>query len=360
MGGPELSEAMTIALQQQQRNGYRQLGPFDLPNALTNTSAGAISSRYGLHGPSLCPASACAAGAHAIMEAYALIAMGQMNVMIAGGADASIVPWGVGGFARCKALACKFNDNPSQASRPFDVDRCGFVIGEGAATLILEEYDHATQCTFFFLKKKKKKKKRGAPIYAELVGIASTCDAFHMTAPEPSGKYIRRCMDLCIEHAAACTRSDVETVRRKIGYVNAHATSTPIGDSIELNAILQCILDLQSANDNAREKLIKERLKHADLKISATKGSIGHLLGAAGAIEACFSVQTLVDQIAPPTLNLLRCDEEFEADGVRHLLCANASHTFDGSKYTPCDFALSNSFGFGGTNASLLFCKVYK
>ncbi len=287
--------------------GPRRVSPFFIPSALINLTSGQISIRHGLKGPNHSVVTACATGAHAIGDAARMIAMDDADVMVAGGAESSIVPIGIAGFLACKALCTAFNDAPEKASRPYDKDHAGFVMGEGAGIMVLEEYEHA--------------KARGAKIYAEVVGYGMSGDAYHITAPSEDGEGGLRAMKAALKRAGL-EPSDLD-------YVNAHGTST-MADWIELRAI---------------EKLVGD---HANkLAVSSTKSMTGHLLGAAGAIESIFSVLAIRDQIAPPTINLDNPEEQTDIDLVPHK-----------GKPMKIDVAMSNSFGFGGTNASVIFKKV--
>ena len=287
--------------------GPRRVSPFFVPGALINLISGQVSIRYGFRGPNHAVVTACSTGAHAIGDASRLIQHGDADVMIAGGAEAAICELGMAGFNACKALSTKHNDDPTKASRPWDKDRDGFVMGEGAGIVVLEEYEHA--------------KARGARMYAEVLGYGLSGDAYHITAPPPDHEGAERAM------RAACRNAGIEP--SQINYVNAHGTST-MADTIELGAVERLVGDAASS-----------------LKMSSTKSATGHLLGAAGAIEAIFSILAIRDQVAPPTINLDNPDVETVVD-----LCANEKR--------PCkiDIALSNSFGFGGTNASVVFGKV--
>ena len=287
--------------------GPRRVSPFFVPGALINLISGQVSIRYGFRGPNHSVVTACSTGAHAIGDASRLIQYGDADVMVAGGAEAAICELGMAGFNACKALSTKHNDNPTIASRPWDQDRDGFVMGEGAGIVVLEEYEHA--------------KARGAKIYAEVLGYGLSGDAHHITAPPPDHEGAERAM------RAACRNAGI--VPSQINYVNAHGTST-MADTIELGAV---------------ERLVGDAA--ADLKMSSTKSATGHLLGAAGAIEAIFSILAIRDQVAPPTINLDNPAVETVID-----LCANEKRP------AKIDIALSNSFGFGGTNASVVFGKV--
>ncbi|WP_342071286.1 beta-ketoacyl-ACP synthase II [Yoonia algicola] len=287
--------------------GPRRVSPFFVPGALINLISGQVSIKYGFRGPNHAVVTACSTGAHAIGDASRLIQHGDADVMIAGGAEAAICELGIAGFNACKALSTKHNDDPEKASRPWDKDRDGFVMGEGAGIVVLEEYEHA--------------KARGAKIYAEVLGYGLSGDAHHITAPPPDHEGAERAM------RAACRNAGIDPTQ--INYVNAHGTST-MADTIELGAVERLVGDAASS-----------------LKMSSTKSATGHLLGAAGAIEAIFSILAIRDQVAPPTINLDNVDCETVVD-----LCANEK------KPAKIDIALSNSFGFGGTNASVVFGKV--
>ena len=287
--------------------GPRRVSPFFIPSALINLISGQISIRHGLKGPNHAVVTACASGVHAIGDAARMIAFDDADVMVAGGAESSIVPIGIAGFLACKALCTAFNDTPEKASRPYDRQHAGFVMGEGAGVVILEEYEHAMA--------------RGARIYAEVIGYGMSGDAYHITAPSEDGDGAYRAMK------AAVKRAGIDVA--DIDYVNAHGTST-MADWIELRAV---------------ERLMGD---HASkVAMSSTKSMTGHLLGAAGAIEAVFSVLAIRDQVAPPTINLDDPEHETAIDLVAHK-----------AKPMEIDVAMSNSFGFGGTNASILFRKV--
>ena len=288
--------------------GPRRVSPFFIPGSLINLAGGMISIRHGLKGPNSAVVTACATGAHAIGDAAEIIARGDADVMVAGGCEQAICPLGIAGFLACRALSTNYNDEPERASRPWDEGRDGFVMGEGAGIVVLEEYERA--------------KARGARIYAELVGYGMSGDAYHVTAPAEDGDGAYRCMKMAVEKAGIQPG--------EIDYINAHGTSTPLGDEIELRAV---------------ERLLGNRA--GDVSMSSTKSAIGHLLGAAGAVEAIFSVLAIRDQVAPPTLNLENPSVETEID-----LCANEPRKRE------INVALSNSFGFGGTNAALVFRKA--
>ena len=291
-----------------ERNGPRRVSPFFITGRLINLVSGYASIRFGYKGPNHAVVTACATGAHAIGDAARLIALGDADVMLAGGTEAAVCRIGIVGFNACRALSTNFNDAPEKASRPYDRDRDGFVMGEGAGAVMLEEYEHA--------------KARGAKIYAEVKGYGLSGDAHHITAPSEDGDGGFRAMKMALKRADM-SPSDID-------YVNAHGTSTPLGDEIELRAV---------------ERLFGNAT--AKMSMSSTKSSIGHLLGAAGAVEAIFSVLAIRDQIVPPTLNLDNPSVETEIDLVPHR-----------AKTREVKAALSNSFGFGGTNASLIFTAV--
>ena len=286
------------------QGGPGRISPFFIPAAIINLASGHISIRYGARGPNSATATACSASAHAVGDSYRLIQHGYADVMICGGSEAAITPMGVGGFAAMKALSTR-NSEPERASRPFDADRDGFVIGEGAGILILESLEYA--------------QKRGAPILAELVGYGMSGDANHITAPEANGDGAYRVMRAAIR--------DAKIEPQQIGYVNAHGTSTPLGDAIETKAM---------------KRVFGEYVRK--VAVSSTKSMTGHLLGGAGGLEAGISVLALRDGILPPTINQETQDPECDLDYV-------PNHT----RNAPVEYALSNSFGFGGTNAALLF-----
>ncbi len=285
--------------------GHRRVSPFFITSALINLASGQVSIRHGFKGPNHSVVTACATGAHAVGDAMRFIQHGDADVMVAGGAEATVCPIGIAGFIACRALSTGFNDEPTRASRPYDRDRDGFVMGEGAGVLVLEELEHA--------------RARGAKIYAEVVGYGLAGDAYHVTAPASDGDGGYRAMRAALRNAGI-EPADVD-------YINAHGTSTPLGDEIELGAV---------------ERLFGAAA--AKTTMSSTKSAIGHLLGAAGAVEAAFSILALRDQIAPPTINL----DNPSVDSPIDLVPLTA-------KRMKIDVALSNSFGFGGTNASVVF-----
>lgn len=294
----------------QVENGQaRRLSPFFIPACLINLASGHVSIRYGYRGPNHSVVTACATGAHAIGDAARLIAFDDADVMVAGGAEAAVCKLGLAGFAAARALSTKFNDTPERASRPWDRDRDGFVMGEGAGVMVLEELEHA--------------KRRGARIYAEVVGYGMSGDAHHITAPAEDGDGAARCM------IAALRRAQIPA--DEIDYINAHGTSTPLGDEIEVNAMKRVF--------GAAARTVS---------MSSTKSSIGHLLGAAGAAEAIYSVKAIETGQIPPTLNL-----ENPSEG-----CDDVDLVPFVAKEKPVRAALSNSFGFGGTNASLVFRRL--
>ncbi|HYS27554.1 MAG TPA: beta-ketoacyl-ACP synthase II [Vicinamibacterales bacterium] len=284
--------------------GPRKVSPFFIPSAIINLASGQVSIRFGAKGPNSATCTACSASAHAIGDAYEIIKRCDADAMIAGGSEAAICPMSVAGFGQLRALSTR-NDDPGRASRPFDKDRDGFIIGEGAGVVILEELEHA--------------RRRGARIYAEIVGYGMSSDAYHMTAPSEDGDGARRVMAMAIRKGGIAP-SDVD-------YINAHGTSTPYNDRLETLAIHNCFGD------------------HAGkLAISSTKSMTGHLLGGAGGLEAGITALAIHNQVAPPTINLDNPDPECDLDYVPHQ-----------SRQMPIQYALSNSFGFGGTNAALLF-----
>jgi 3-oxoacyl-[acyl-carrier-protein] synthase II len=284
--------------------GPRKVSPFFIPSAIINLASGQVSIRFGAKGPNLATCTACSASAHAVGESYEIIKRGDADAMIAGGSEAAITPMSVGGFGQLRALSTR-NDEPRRASRPFDKARDGFIIGEGAGVVILEELAHAQQ--------------RGATIYAEIVGYGSTSDAYHMTAPSEDGDGARRVMAMALRKAGVAPE--------QVDYINAHGTSTPYNDKLETLAIKNCFGD------------------HAyRLAISSTKSMTGHLLGGAGGLEAGISALAAYHQKVPPTINLDDPDPECDLDYVPHK-----------SREMKVQYALSNSFGFGGTNAALLF-----
>ncbi|MFN3813143.1 MAG: beta-ketoacyl-ACP synthase II [Aquificaceae bacterium] len=288
--------------------GPKRVSPFFIPYGISNMASGLISIRFGFRGPNYCVVSACATGNHSIGDAMRLIQRGDIDVALAGGCESAITPLGIAGFASMKALSTR-NNEPQKASRPFDAERDGFVMGEGAGILLLEEYEHA--------------KARGTKIYAELVGYAATDDAYHITAPCADGEGAYMCMKLALE--------DGGIRPEEVDYINAHGTSTPLNDKSETLAV---------------KNLFGE---HAyKLKISSNKSMIGHLLGAAGAVEAVATVKTIQEGIIPPTINLEKFDPDCDLDYTPNIYVKKEVR-----------IALSNSFGFGGTNACLLFRKLW-
>ena len=284
--------------------GPHKISPFFIPSAIVNLASGQISIRYGARGPNSATATACSASAHAVGDSFKIIERGAAEMMICGGAEATITPMGIGGFAAMKALSTR-NDDPAHASRPWDSGRDGFVVGEGAGILVLESLEHA--------------QRRNAPILAEIVGYGMSGDAYHMTQPEEHGDGAYRVMMAALK--------DAKLVPNDVGYVNAHGTSTPIGDVIETRAL---------------KRVFGERAKK--VPVSSTKSMTGHLLGGAGGLEAGISVLALRDQTLPPTINLEKPDPECDLDYV-------PNH----ARKASVEYALSNSFGFGGTNAALVF-----
>lgn len=303
IGGIKAVEDATLAL----NNGSR-VSPYFIASCLINLLSGHVSIKYGYRGPNHAVVTACATGAHAIGDAARIIKYGDADVMIAGGAEAAITKVGVAGFAASRALSSTFNSTPEKASRPWDKGRDGFVMGEGAGVLVLEEYEHA--------------KKRGAKIYAEIVGYGMAGDAYHMTSPHPDGRGAIGAMKAAMRDASLSAKD--------IDYINAHGTSTPLGDAIELKAVQTLFLE-----------------ENPTLLMSSTKSMTGHLLGAAGSLEAVFTTLAIKDNIAPPTINLDDPMEEVLMDLVPHI-----------PKERNIEYAMTNSFGFGGTNASLILKKI--
>ncbi|MFT3915365.1 MAG: beta-ketoacyl-ACP synthase II [Anaeromyxobacteraceae bacterium] len=289
--------------------GVKRVGPFFIPSLIVNLAAGQLSLRYGLKGPNFAPVSACATGNHSIGDAMMYIERGMADVMLTGGCEATITPLGIGGFCAARALSER-NDDPTKASRPFDKGRDGFVAGEGAGLLVVEEYEHA--------------KKRGARIYAELCGYGASADAYHITSPAPEGEGGQRAMRMALKDAGLSPE--------QVGYVNTHGTSTPQGDVAECQAIL---------------KVFGEHAASRKLAISSTKSMTGHLLGGAGGLEAAVSVLALSRGVLPPTINVEDQDPECPLDVVPNV-----------ARERKVDAVMSNSFGFGGTNAVVMFKKV--
>ena len=289
------------------KSGVRKISPFFVPGSIINMISGNLSIMYGFKGPNIALVTACTTGTHSVGEAGRIIEYGDADVMIAGGAEATVSPLGMGGFCAARALSTR-NDDPATASRPWDKDRDGFVLGEGAGVLVLEEYEHA--------------KARGARIYGELAGYGMSADANHMTAPCEDGDGARRCMLAALKNAGL-NPGDIQ-------YVNAHGTSTPLGDVAETIAVKRAF------GDHAKK-----------LVVNSTKSMTGHLLGAAGGIEAVFSALAIYHQVSPPTINIFNQDEQCDLD-----YCANEA------RQMRIDAAISNSFGFGGTNGSVVFRRV--
>jgi 3-oxoacyl-[acyl-carrier-protein] synthase II len=305
IGGVEGIAETALTLKER---GPRRVSPFFIPGRIINLASGYVSIEHGLKGPNHAVVTACSTGSHAIGDAGRLIALGDADVMVAGGTESPVNRISLAGFAAVRALTTSFNDQPTKASRPYDKDRDGFLMGEGAGCVVLEEYEHA--------------KARGAKIYAELVGYGMSGDAFHITAPTSDGDGAFRCMKAAIKRAGI-EPSDID-------YINAHGTSTPLGDEIELGAVERVV-------GNAASRI----------SMSSTKSAIGHLLGAAGAVEAIYSILAMRDGIVPPTLNLDNPSVETPIDLVPHK-----------ARKRDVDVVLSNSFGFGGTNASLIFRRA--
>jgi 3-oxoacyl-[acyl-carrier-protein] synthase II len=305
IGGIEGIAETAIILKER---GPRRVSPFFIPGSLINLASGYVSIAHGLKGPNHAVVTACSTGAHAIGDAARLIALGDADVMVAGGTESPLNRISFAGFCALRAMSTGFNDTPEKASRPYDKDRDGFVMGEGAGVVVLEEYEHA--------------KRRGAKLYAEVIGYGLSGDAFHITAPAQDGDGAFRSMSAALKRAGLAA-SDLD-------YINAHGTSTPLGDEIELGAVERLV-------GNAASKI----------SMSSTKSSTGHLLGAAGAIEAIFSILAMRDSMAPPTLNLDNPSVETAIDLVPHK-----------ARSRPINVALSNSFGFGGTNASLVVRRI--
>lgn len=303
IGGIDGIAATAVSLHE--RGPRRGVSPFFIPGRIINLASGFVSIAFGLKGPNHSVVTACSTGAHAIGDAARLVALGDAEVMVAGGAESPVNRISMAGFSALRALSTNFNDDPTRASRPYDKDRDGFVMGEGAGVVVLEALDHAQA--------------RGAKIYAELIGYGLSGDAYHITAPSPDGDGALRCMNAAIRRAGISAG--------EVDYINAHGTSTPLGDEIELGAVQKLV-------GNAAGRM----------SMSSTKSCIGHLLGAAGAVEAIFSVLAIRDRTVPPTINLDNPSVDTPIDLVPHQ-----------ARKRDVDIALSNSFGFGGTNASLIF-----
>lgn len=305
IGGLPSIEKTTLVIKDR---GIKKISPFFIPASLINLASGQVSIKHGFMGPNHAIVTACATGTHAIGDSARMIEYGDVDVMVAGGAESTVCETGVGGFAALRALSTNFNDNPTAGSRPWDKDRDGFVMGEGAGIVVLEEYEHA--------------KKRGAKIYGEVIGYGMSGDAYHITAPESSGRGATYAMKVALKHA--------KVSNEEVDYINAHGTSTPMGDEIEVSSIKKVFGD------------------HAyKLSMSSTKSATGHLLGAAGAIEAIFSLLAIRDNVAPPTLNLENPSEGCDIDLVAKT-----------AKQKKIDVVMSNSFGFGGTNACLILKRI--
>lgn len=292
---------------QYEKRGPRRISPFFVPSSIINMISGFLSIKYGMRGPNLSIVTACSTGLHSIGFASRLISYGDADVMVAGGAESTISPLGLGGFASARALSSR-NDDPTTASRPWDKDRDGFVLGEGAGVMVLEEYEHA--------------KARGAKIYAEVLGFGMSADAHHMTAPLEDGSGASRCMMAAIK--------DAQLNPDQINYVNAHGTSTPLGDIAETVAVKRTL------GDHAK-----------NIVMSSTKSMVGHLLGGAGGLESVITAMAIHKQVVPPTINIFNQDPACDLD-----YCANTARDMQ------IDYALKNSFGFGGTNGSLIFGKI--
>ena len=290
-----------------EKRGPRRISPFFVPSSIINMISGFLSIRYGFKGPNLSIVTACSTGLHSIGFAARLIAYGDADIMVAGGAESTVSPLGIGGFASARALSSR-NDDPATASRPWDRDRDGFVLGEGAGVLVHEEYEHA--------------KARGAKIYAEIVGFGMSADAHHMTAPLEDGSGASRCMNAAI--------NDAQINPDQVNYINAHGTSTPLGDKAETVAVKR------SLGEHARK-----------IVMSSSKSMVGHLLGGAGGLESVITALAVYNQVAPPTINIFNQDPECDLD-----YCANTTRDMR------IDYALKNSFGFGGTNGSLIFGRI--
>ena len=307
--GVGLGGLRTIEIYQEKllKSGPNKISPFMIPMLISNMGPGELGIKFGIKGPNYVTTSACASASHALGTAYSEMVLGRVRACISGGCEATVTPLGVAGFTALKALSTHFNDNPTMSSRPFDKDRDGFVIGEGCGLLMLELLEDAQA--------------RGAKIYAEIVGYGASCDAYHMTAPEPDGTGMEWAMRNALKDAGIAPEA--------VGHINAHATSTKQGDVIETRAM---------------KKVFGDHAKN--LHISATKSMTGHLLGAAGGIEACFTALALKEEIIPPTINLENADEECDLD-----------YTPNKANHVACEYALCNSFGFGGTNASIVLKK---
>jgi 3-oxoacyl-[acyl-carrier-protein] synthase II len=304
IGGLDKIEETTLMMQEK---GAKRVSPFFIPASLINLASGQVSIKHGFRGPNHSVVTACATGSHAIGDAYKIIERDDADIMIAGGSEAAVCRVGYAGFAAARALSTSYNETPETASRPWDQTRDGFVMGEGSGILVLEEYEHAKQ--------------RNAKIYGEIIGYGMSGDAFHITSPEPEGSGAYNAMQAAFK--------DAKINKEQIDYINAHGTSTPVGDQIELNTIRKFFKDIDNVT------------------MSSTKSSIGHLLGAAGSVEAIFCLLAMQDSLIPPTLNLTESIDNLGIDLVPLK-----------TKEKNIKYALSNSFGFGGTNASLIFKKI--
>ena len=345
------------------QNGHHSTHPLYVPRTLINMAAGHIAMRYGFMGPNTAPSTACTTGLHAFIEGAQMIQnpnpANPVDIVVAGASEACVHPLSISGFARARSLSTAFNDTPEIASRPFDLQRDGFVIGEGAGVVVLEEYEHA--------------RKRGASIYAELAGMGMSCDANHMTAPRADGYAAQLAMQRALNEASHKLKEARHTSMRtdkiqeslsKVGYVNAHATSTAVGDAAENNAIKNVLIGEHDGGGGSSVSQPYRKSFHSltpqNTRVSSTKGATGHLLGAAGAVEAIFTLLAMRDGILPPTINL---DFPGEAASQRNEKSQGGSkwemnyiqHT---SQNAEVDVALTNSFGFGGTNASLCFLNT--
>jgi 3-oxoacyl-[acyl-carrier-protein] synthase II len=354
--GTGMSGVWEIA-QAVQLDSHRKLSPHFVPKVLGNSAAARISMRYGLRGPNVCASTACAAGSHGIADAARLIQYSSpiigepdgtappgVDIMLAGGTESCIDPWSLAGFCRLRAVSTAYNDAPSFASRPFDVDRDGFVLAEGAAVLVLEELEHA--------RARLRNMDGGTALprfLVELVGYGATADAYHITSPDPNGRGAVQAMQWALHDAgltSASSHGDTDMAKLPtVGYVNAHATSTPMGDEIEMKAIHQALADVDSSRQAADRPVL----------VSSTKGATGHLLGAAGALEAAITIQTLQTQTVPGTRNLDQLATNASSPLTGLDFVSDAAHVVSSQDL---QVAMSNSFGFGGTNSSLVFRRI--